>query len=105
MPRFNALSALLLAASLAACSQTSDAPPVSGNSNASSQAPQPANSLPQGSAVNAPLTNPSGVVGETQVAPTPSVRRPARRPRRPVHPRPRAAAPVAPAATTGTTPQ
>lgn len=106
--RFNALAAVLLAASLAACSQTSMAPPMSGNSNASSQAPQPSNSLPEGSAVNAPLTNSTGVVGETQVAPTPSIRRPARRVRRPVHRRPRMArpaTPVAPAAPAGTTPQ
>ncbi len=106
--RFNALSALLLAASLAACSQTSDAPPVSANSNASSQAPQPANSLPEGSAVNAPITSQTGVVGETQVAPTPRIRRPARpaRPhRRLFHRRSSATAPVAPAAPTGTTPQ
>lgn len=102
MSRFNVLSALLLAASLAACAQTSDMPPVSANSNASSQAPQPANSLPEGSAVNAPLSGQTGVVGETQVAPTPSVRRSARRHRRPVHARMRTMAPMAP---TGTMPQ
>ena len=98
MSRFNALSALLLAASLAACAQTSDAPPVSANSNASSQAPQPPNSLPDGSAVNAPLTSQTGTVGETQVAPAPtraSARRSTRRHRRPAaHRRAPAAAPV-----------
>ena len=85
MSRFKIMPALLLAASLAACAQTSDAPPVSANSNASSQAPQPANSLPEGSAVNAPLTGQTGVVSETQVAPTrTAARRPARRARRPI---------------------
>lgn len=105
MSRFNALSALLLAASLAACAQTSDAPPVSANSNAASQAPQPANSLPEGAAVNAPITSQTGVVGEAQVAPTPRIRRPARHHRRLFHRRPSTTTPVAPAAPTGTTPQ
>lgn len=85
MTRFNTLAAVLLAASLAACSQTrvADTPPVSANSSASSQMPQPANSLPEGAAVNAPLNGQTGVVSETQVAPTrASAHRPSRRARR-----------------------
>ena len=72
-------------------------------------APQPANSLPPGDAVNSPITGQTGVVGTTEVSePTrTTVRRSTRRTRRAVHrarARARARA-VAPAAPTGTTAQ
>ena len=58
---------LLLAAS--GCAQESKAPPVSVSSGGSMEEPEPANSLPLGSAVNEPLTGRVGNVGNTQVGP------------------------------------
>jgi len=65
---------------LAACSQESKAPPVSTDTGglsggSSSQMPQPPNSLPLGSAVNAPLDPGAGNVGTTRVGPSrPAIR-------------------------------
>lgn len=66
---------------LAGCAQESRMPPVSTSNPASltgaaSQMPQAPNSLPLGSAVNAPLDPPEGIVGRTQV--TPNAYRPLR---------------------------
>ena len=56
------------------CTAESQQAPVSSLSPASigpsSQSPQPSNSLPEGSAVNAPLTGPVGNVGTTRVGPS-----------------------------------
>lgn len=72
-------SAVLLAlpvlalGSLGACAPSNPStgqPPVSTNVTGSSGTmPQPPNSLPDGAAVNAPLTRPTGVVGTTRVTP------------------------------------
>lgn len=109
MSRLNTLSAMLLAASLAACAQgtpPANAPLTSTNSNSSSQMPQPPNSLPDGAAVNAPIASQTGVVGDTEVAPPArrvTARRPVRRPRPAAYrARPPAAAP---AVTPGVAPQ
>ena len=57
----------LLAAS--GCAQESKAPPVSVSSGGSMKEPEPANSLPLGSAVDEPLTGQVGNVGNTRVGP------------------------------------
>ena len=54
--------------------------PVSSIGGASSSAqPRPPNSLPEGAAVNAPLTSATGAVSTTTVAPTAGTAAPARR--------------------------
>ena len=55
--RFNSLAVLLLAASLAACSTGSNTTPTDVGT---SSMPQPANSLPPGDSVNAPVAPPTG---------------------------------------------
>lgn len=58
----------------AGCAAESRQPPMSSSSPASpgaaSQEPEPPNSLPRGSAVNAPLTTQPGDVGTTRVGPS-----------------------------------
>ena len=65
------VTALLLLFLLAAsgCAEESKAPPVSASSGGSMKEPEPANSLPLGSAVDEPLTGRAGNVGTTQVGP------------------------------------
>ena len=76
-------SAVFALASLGACAGPTDhsmhsptdhsmhPQPVSSIGSASSSAqPQPPNSLPEGAAVNAPLTSATGAVSTTTVAPT-----------------------------------
>lgn len=65
------VTALLLLVLLAAsgCAQESKAPPVSVSSGGSTKEPEPANSLPRGSAVDEPLTGQVGNVGNTRVGP------------------------------------
>ena len=56
----------------AGCAAESKVPPMSSSRNspgAASQEPEPANSLPRGSSVNAPLTGPVGNLGTTRVGP------------------------------------
>lgn len=96
------LSALLLAASLAACSTSGPAIPPSGVGS-SSQMPQSPNSLPPGDVTAAPMAADTGIVGRTQVGSgrtqmtsgRRAVRRSARRTQRRVARRPaRVAAPA-----------
>jgi len=57
---------------LAGCAAESKAPPISTSSSGtgpSSQAPQAPNSLPRGSAVQAPLDPPQGNISTTRVGP------------------------------------
>lgn len=65
--------ALLSLVCVAGCAQESRQMPVSSvRPNAAGPAssePEPANSLPRGSAVNRPLTQPDGNVGSTRVGP------------------------------------
>lgn len=123
MSRFKFLPALMIAGLLAACAQDMSSGGLSStNPGSGSQMPQPANSLPPGDSVNAPIAGGTGVVGAAPVGPRVRRARPvvvsratAVRTRRPVrhvrkvvrHTRPRAVAPAtAPATTTpGTTPQ
>ncbi len=65
------VAALLLLPLLAVsgCAYESKAPPVSTSSGGSSKEPEPANSLPLGSAVDEPLTGRTGNVGTTRVGP------------------------------------
>lgn len=65
------VTALLLLFLLAApgCTQESKAPPVSASTGGAQKEPEPANSLPRGSAVDEPLTGRVGNVGNTQVGP------------------------------------
>ena len=77
-------SALFALASLGACAESADhsrhARPVPSVGRASSSAqPQPPNSLPEGAAVNAPLTPATGVVATTPVSPAAGTAAPARR--------------------------
>lgn len=68
--RSSAAVLLLVVLSLAACAQESKAPPISTNAvGPSSQMPQAPNSLPRGSAVNAPLDPVQGNLGTTRVGP------------------------------------
>lgn len=61
---------LLLAAGCAAESRQAPVANTAGpNIGASSQEPQPSNSLPRGSAVDSPLTGQVGNVGTTRVGP------------------------------------
>ncbi len=61
----------LVVLSLAGCAQDSKAPPVSTNTiGPASQMPQPPNSLPRGSAVDAPLDPAQGNLGTTRVGPS-----------------------------------
>ena len=100
MFRFKALSALLLAASLAACGSSGN-PPATIDTNASSQMPQPANSLPPGDSTLAPTAPGTGVVGRTRVGRSTryATRHTVRRHRRAVHHRARRTT-TAPASTT-----
>ena len=66
--RVTALLLLLLVAA-SGCAEESKAPPVSVSSGGSMKEPEPANSLPLGSAVDEPLTGPAGNVGTTRVGP------------------------------------
>ena len=68
---------LLALASLGACAFESTAPPVSSATASRTAEPQPPNSLPDGSAVNAPLTPGAGNIATTRVGP--STTTPARR--------------------------
>lgn len=65
---------LLPLLAFAGCAAESRQAPVSSlapaSPGASSQEPQPANALPRGSAVDAPLTSPAGDVGTTRVGPS-----------------------------------
>lgn len=57
---------------VAGCAAESKAPPVSSSSNSSGSAqqePEPANSLPRGASVDAPLTGRIGNLGNTRVGP------------------------------------
>ena len=79
--RSSLITLSLAGALLAGCARESRMPPVStanpqSLTGAASQMPQPPNSLPLGSAVNAPLDPPEGVVGRTRV--TPNTYRPLR---------------------------
>lgn len=68
----NCIPVFAALALLAACADESRAPPVSTDSSRimpSSQMPQSPNSLPQGSAVNAPLTGRAGDVSTVRVGP------------------------------------
>ena len=68
--RSSAAVLLLVVLSLAACAQESKAPPISTDMvGPSSQMPQAPNSLPRGSAVNAPLDPAQGNLGTTRVSP------------------------------------
>lgn len=63
---------LLPMLAFAGCSAESTATPISTSRNspgAASQEPEPANSLPRGAAVEAPLTGRVGNVGTTRVGP------------------------------------
>ena len=64
---------LLAVLAVAGCAAGSQAPPSSSvrplAAGSSSSEPQPSNSLPQGSSVNAPLTPSAGDVGSTRVGP------------------------------------
>lgn len=58
---------------VAGCAEESRLAPVStarGSSGSSVSEPEPANSLPRGSAVSAPLTGPVGNIGTTRVGPS-----------------------------------
>ena len=78
-----AISLMVLA--LSACAQESKAPPVSTDiSGGSQQEPQPANALPRGSAVDAPLDPVQGNIGTTRVGPAVRSSMPMTRPRVPV---------------------
>ena len=77
-------SAVVALASLGAYARPTDhsmhPQPVSSIGSASSSAqPQPPNSLPEGAAVNAPLTSATGAVSTTTVAPAAGTAAPARR--------------------------
>lgn len=65
---------LLSLASVAGCAQESRSPPVSSvrpnSAGPSNTEPEPANSLPRGSAVDSSLTQPDGNVGTTRVGPS-----------------------------------
>ena len=67
-------SLLLAVLAIAGCAAESRQAPVSSvaplSAGPSTSEPQPSNSLPRGSAVNAPLTPSVGNVGTTQVGPT-----------------------------------
>lgn len=71
-PRLNTFSALLLAASLAACAQGRTPPgtPDVSTGGGSQSMPQPPNSLPPGDAVAAPIEGNVGNVGTTRVGPS-----------------------------------
>lgn len=64
---------LFALASLSACAESADHSmhqrPVPTVGRSSTAQPQPPNSLPEGAAVNAPLTSPTGVVATTPVSP------------------------------------
>ena len=115
MSPFKLIPALLIAATLAACAQGSSGLS-STNPNSGSQMPQPANSLPPGDSVNAPIAGQTGVVGQAAVGsstemgePTrTTVRRSTRRTRRSVRrarARARTTAPVTAPATAPATAQ
>ena len=64
------VAALMLMTAFAfGCAQESKAPPVSVSSGGMEKEPEPANSLPRGSAVDEPLTGQVGNVGTTRVGP------------------------------------
>jgi len=99
-PRLNTLSAMLLAASLAACAQGRTPPgtPDISTSGGTESMPQPANSLPPGDAVAAPIESNVGNIGTTRVGPgTTTARRLTPQQRRA---RARMEAPISPTATT-----
>ena len=58
---------------VAGCSETSQVPPVSSvrplAPGAGNREPEPANSLPSGSATTSPFTPPAGNVGATRIGP------------------------------------
>ena len=65
------IAALMLVTAFASvgCAQESKAPPVSVSSGGMEKEPEPANSLPRGSAVDEPLTGQVGNIGTTRVGP------------------------------------
>ena len=72
IPRYLLLAcSVALAASLAACAGESTAPPISTDAvGPPSQMPQPANSLPLGAAVDAPVLSPQDALVTTRIGPS-----------------------------------
>lgn len=66
----------LALAALGACAYESTDPPVSSPTASRTAEPQPPNSLPEGAAVNAPLTPAAGNVATTRVGPSTTTRAP-----------------------------